>query len=95
MTPAVAALPWPAERSHPEAIAGRPVGPRGHAVFTAFANVSGCPGLSLPCAPSRSGLPIGFQLVAAPGKDEALVALGRAYEAVRPWRERRPALEAA
>jgi aspartyl-tRNA(Asn)/glutamyl-tRNA(Gln) amidotransferase subunit A len=95
MTPAVAALPWPAERSHPEAIAGRPVGPRGHAVFTAFANVSGCPGLSLPCASSRSGLPIGFQLVAAPGKDEALVALGRAYEAVRPWRERRPALEAA
>jgi aspartyl-tRNA(Asn)/glutamyl-tRNA(Gln) amidotransferase subunit A len=91
MTPAVAALPWPAERSHPETIDGKPVGPRGHAVFTAFANVAGCPGLSLPCTPSRSGLPIGFQLVAAPGQDEALIALGKTYEAARPWRERRPA----
>jgi aspartyl-tRNA(Asn)/glutamyl-tRNA(Gln) amidotransferase subunit A len=95
MTPAVAALPWPAERSHPETISGRKVGPRGHAIFTAFANVAGCPGLSLPCAPSSSGLPIGFQLVAAPGKDEALIALGRRYEAVQPWRQRRPVLEAA
>ena len=95
MTPAVAALPWPVERSHPEIIDGKPVGPRGHAIFTAFANVAGCPGLALPSAPSTSGLPIGFQLVAAPGEDEALIALGRAYEAARPWRARRPALEAA
>jgi aspartyl-tRNA(Asn)/glutamyl-tRNA(Gln) amidotransferase subunit A len=95
MSPAVAALPWPAERSHPEVIAGKPVGPRGHAVFTAFANVAGCPGLSLPCAPSACGLPIGFQLVAGPGMDEALIAFGRDYEAAQPWRQRRPALEAA
>jgi aspartyl-tRNA(Asn)/glutamyl-tRNA(Gln) amidotransferase subunit A len=95
MTPAAAALPWPASESHPAVIAGQPVGPRGHAVFTAFANVAGCPGVALPCAPSRTGLPIGLQLVAARGNDELLLALGRSYEAVRPWRERRPALEAA
>jgi aspartyl-tRNA(Asn)/glutamyl-tRNA(Gln) amidotransferase subunit A len=95
MSPAVAALPWPAERSHPEVIAGKPAGPRGHAIFTAFANVAGCPGLALPCAPSACGLPIGFQLVAAPGMDEALIALGRDYEAAQPWRQRRPALQAA
>ena len=77
LTPAAAALPWPADRSHPEEIDGRPVGPRGHAVFTAFANISGCPGLALPCAPSRSGLPIGLQLVGPWGSDEELVSLGR------------------
>jgi aspartyl-tRNA(Asn)/glutamyl-tRNA(Gln) amidotransferase subunit A len=92
MTPAAAALPWPANESHPSTIAGQPVGPRGHAVFTAFANVAGCPGLALPCAPSSSGLPIGFQLVGACGSDEALLALGRAYETARPWHDRRPAL---
>lgn len=90
LTPAAAALPWPAEDIHPKTIAGQSVGPRGHAIFTGFANLAGCPGLALPCSPSRSGLPIGFQLVAAWGNDELLVSLGRDYETVRPWRERRP-----
>jgi aspartyl-tRNA(Asn)/glutamyl-tRNA(Gln) amidotransferase subunit A len=94
MTPAAAALAWPAEQSHPQTIAGQPVGPRGHAVFTAFANMSGCPGIALPCSFSSAGLPIGFQLVAARGHDELLVALGRSYEAVQPWLKRRPALAA-
>lgn len=84
VTPAAAALPWPAEQSHPVSIDGKPVGPRGHAVFTAFANVAGCPGLAAPCAPARAGLPIGMQLVAAWGADEMLVALARAYAALCP-----------
>jgi aspartyl-tRNA(Asn)/glutamyl-tRNA(Gln) amidotransferase subunit A len=95
LTPAAAALPWPAEQSHPPMIAGQPVGPRGHAVFTGFANVVGCPGIALPCAPSNEGLPIGLQLVARPGADEMLIAFAKNYEAVRPWRGRRPLLGAA
>jgi aspartyl-tRNA(Asn)/glutamyl-tRNA(Gln) amidotransferase subunit A len=95
LTPAAAALPWPAERSHPEEIAGRSVGPRGHAVFTPFANASGCPALAAPCAPSAGGLPIGFQLVAAPGNDELLVALARAYADMRPDCMQTPVLAAA
>ena len=95
MTPAAAALPWPADESHPKAIAGQSAGPRGHAIFTSFANLAGCPGLALPCSPSRSGLPIGFQLVAAWGSDELLVSLGHDYEAVRPWQKRRLVLETA
>lgn len=84
VTPAAAALPWPAGQSHPASIDGKPVGPRGHAVFTAFANVAGCPGLAAPCAPSRSGLPIGMQLVGRWGADEMLVALARDYAALCP-----------
>ena len=95
LTPAAAALPWPAEQSHPPTIAGHPVGPRGHAVFTGFANVSGCPGIALPCSPSHAGLPIGLQLVACPGADEMLIAFAKTYEAARPWRGRRPLLGAA
>lgn len=93
MTPSAAALPWPAEESHPPVIDGRPVGPRGHAVFTAWVNICGHPGLNLPCAPARgSGLPIGFQLVGRFGADELLLRLGAQYEAARPWADRWPAL---
>ncbi|HEX6136953.1 MAG TPA: amidase [Casimicrobiaceae bacterium] len=92
MTPSAAALPWPAREAFPRMIAGLPVGPRGHAVFAAFVNASGCPALSLPCAPSAEGLPIGFQLVAAPGRDEGLCVLAGEYERAAPWTDRWPQL---
>ncbi|MFL5216546.1 MAG: amidase [Microvirga sp.] len=94
VTPAAAALPWPAAHSHPEEIDGKPVGPRGHAVFTAFANISGCPGLAVPCALSGSGLPIGMQMVGRRGDDELLLWLAGRYVELRPDCIRRPPLAA-
>jgi aspartyl-tRNA(Asn)/glutamyl-tRNA(Gln) amidotransferase subunit A len=85
LTPAIAALSWPAAEPFPPLIDGKPVGPRGHAVFTAFANMGGCPGISIPCAPSTSGLPIGFQLVGTIGADALLLDVAESYERVRPW----------
>jgi aspartyl-tRNA(Asn)/glutamyl-tRNA(Gln) amidotransferase subunit A len=94
-TPSAAALPWPATESHPPIIDSTPVGPRGHAVFTAFANIAGLPALNLPCDPSPSGLPIGFQLVGAAGADEALLAVAADFETAHPWADRWPALVGA
>ena len=85
MTPTAAALPWSAQETHPNRIAGVPVGPRGSATFTGFVNASGCPGISIPCRPSGAGLPIGFQLVAPWGGDETLVSVAATYEAAHPW----------
>ncbi|UGY00912.1 amidase [Bradyrhizobium quebecense] len=79
LTPATAALPWPADRPYPETIAGQAVGPRGHAVFTAIANAAGLPALAIPCG-RVSGLPTGFQLLGPKGADAAVLALGREYE---------------
>ena len=93
LTPAAAALPWPATESHPMVIAGQPVSPRGHAVFTAFANAAYLPGLALPCTPAANGLPIGVQLVGAPGADALLCAVGAEYAAANPYAERRPNLD--
>ena len=92
MTPTAAALPWPAAELFPKMIAGEQVGPRGHAVFTAFANMCGCPGISVPGNFSRGGLPVGFQLVAAPGRDGLVCALAAQYESVCPWADRWPPL---
>jgi aspartyl-tRNA(Asn)/glutamyl-tRNA(Gln) amidotransferase subunit A len=90
LTPAAAALPWPKGQSHPTVIDGQAVGPRGHAVFTAFANIAGLPSLALPCAASTNGLPSGFQLVGAAGTDAGLLALGASYELALPWADRWP-----
>jgi aspartyl-tRNA(Asn)/glutamyl-tRNA(Gln) amidotransferase subunit A len=92
LTPSAAALPWPATEPFPTQIAGERVGPRGHAIFTGFANIAGCPGISVPAAPSAKGLPIGFQMVAAPGKDGMLCALAGQYESFQPWADRFPEL---
>ncbi|MES3000680.1 MAG: amidase [Pseudomonadota bacterium] len=91
--PSVAALPWPAERAFPETIDGQPVGPRGHAIYTGWVNAAGLPGLALPCAPSKEGLPIGMQVVGPYGADDMLLDLGAAYERACPWADRWPSLE--
>jgi aspartyl-tRNA(Asn)/glutamyl-tRNA(Gln) amidotransferase subunit A len=73
LTPTAAALPWPAATPYPDRIAGRPAGPRDHAIFTGWINAAGLPALSLPIAVSRSGLPIGAQLAAGFGADASLI----------------------
>lgn len=90
--PATAALPWPLEQRHPPRIAGQEVGPRGHAVYTGWVNAAGLPALSLPCAPSAQGLPIGLQLVGPRGTEALLLALGEAFEGRAPWQHRWPQL---
>lgn len=90
--PSAAALPWPAGEAYPSVIDGQAVGPRGHAVYTGWVNAAGLPGLALPTAPSREGLPIGLQLIGGYGRDDLLFDLGAAYEALDPWADRWPAL---
>lgn len=92
MTPSAAALPWPADEAYPPEIDGRPVGPRGHAVYTGWVNACGHPAINLPSPPSRSGLPIGFQLVGRFGDDWPLLRLAAQYETAAPRSDRWPPL---
>jgi aspartyl-tRNA(Asn)/glutamyl-tRNA(Gln) amidotransferase subunit A len=85
LLPAAAAQPWSAEHMYPAQIDGIEVGPRGHAIFTAFANAAGLPALALPAGMSSAGLPIGLQLVGRHGADAELCALGCSYEQAAPW----------
>lgn len=61
-------------------IAGQSVGPRGHAVFTPFANALGLPAISVPCGSRPYGVPIGFQLCAAESGDRTLLSLADEYQ---------------
>ncbi len=85
LTPSAAALPWKANTAFPDEIAGQAVGPRGHAVFTAFVNLVGAAGINLPCGQSRSGLPIGLQLISRPGGDGLLTGIASQCEATNFW----------
>lgn len=92
MTPATAAQPWDKTKVFPEQIDGQAAGPRGHAIYTGWVNLTGLPGLSLPAGPDRHDLPIGFQLVGGFGSDAMLLAIGRRYETAMPGMMRWPPL---
>jgi amidase len=62
--------------------------------FTAQFNVTGQPGISLPLYWNADGLPIGTQLVAAPGGEDVLLRVAAQLEQARPWAARRPPVHA-
>ena len=63
-------------------------------VFTVTCNISGLPGVSLPCGFTSAvkGLPIGMQLIGPAFSEARLLRIARMYEAATVWHRRRPVL---
>jgi aspartyl-tRNA(Asn)/glutamyl-tRNA(Gln) amidotransferase subunit A len=55
-------------------------------------NVFGIPAISVPCGFTRSGLPIGLQIVGPRLGEAAVLALAHAYEQATDWHRREPPL---
>ncbi|MDQ0395683.1 amidase [Labrys monachus] len=85
LCPATAALAWPADTIFPPEIDGREVGPRGHAVFTGWMNVTGLPAVTVPVAMTDAQGGIGLQLVAGHGRDRDLLDFLATSPALRPF----------
>lgn len=64
----------------------------GSAGFTALANVSGQPAISLPLGWSDDGLPVGMMFTARLGGEDVLLRLASQLEQDRPWAAKRAVL---
>ncbi len=61
-------------------------------IYTIGVNLAGLPGISVPCGFTRSGLPVGLQVIGQPFRETELLAVARAYERGNDWRTRHPPL---
>jgi aspartyl-tRNA(Asn)/glutamyl-tRNA(Gln) amidotransferase subunit A len=58
-------------------------------IYTISGNLAGICGISIPCGFTKSGLPIGLQIQAAPFEEEKLLRVARMYENATEWHVRR------
>ena len=59
-------------------------------VYTASANLSGVPAISIPCGMTSEGLPVGLQLMAPPFAEDRLLRVAHAFQKRTDWHTRRP-----
>ncbi len=57
--------------------------------YTALANVSGQPAISVPLYQGEDGLPLAVQLIGRPADEDTLIALAAQLESAEPWAARR------
>jgi aspartyl-tRNA(Asn)/glutamyl-tRNA(Gln) amidotransferase subunit A len=61
-------------------------------IYTIGVNLAGLPGMSVPCGFTKSGLPIGLQLIGQPFREADLLAIAQAYEQGHRWHMQHPEL---
>ena len=91
LTPTLAVPAFPVNRIAPEGY-----DQRAWMSWTPFSypfNLTGQPGITVPCGFTRKGLPIGLQIVGPMFADALVLRAARAYETVRPIQ--RPPITAA
>jgi aspartyl-tRNA(Asn)/glutamyl-tRNA(Gln) amidotransferase subunit A len=59
-------------------------------IYTLPASLAGIPAMSVPCAPTRSGLPVGLHVMARPLDEATMLSVAAAWEARSPTRDARP-----
>jgi aspartyl-tRNA(Asn)/glutamyl-tRNA(Gln) amidotransferase subunit A len=61
-------------------------------IYTIGVNLAGLPGMSVPCGFTKTGLPIGLQLIGQPFQEANLLSIARAYEEAHGWSAKSPNL---
>ncbi|MBI2016023.1 MAG: amidase [Candidatus Rokubacteria bacterium] len=92
LMPTVAVPPFDAGARPPREVDGRSVSVLGWMPFTFPFNLTGQPAASVPAGFTDDGLPVGLQIVGRRHADATVLAAAAAFEAARPWSDRRPRL---
>jgi aspartyl-tRNA(Asn)/glutamyl-tRNA(Gln) amidotransferase subunit A len=61
-------------------------------IYTISCNLAGIAGVSIACGFTKTGLPIGLQILAAPFEEEKMLRVARMYECATDWHTKRPKL---
>lgn len=61
-------------------------------ILTIAVNLSGLPGISIPCGISDNDLPIGLQIIGKPFGEETMLQVAYAYEQSTEWHKKKPHL---
>lgn len=90
LTPTSAVPPFPVGVQGPGRIDGRRVDDTAWIGFNYPASLTGAPAVSVPAGRTPDDLPVGLQLIGRHLGDGTVLRAAAAYEAIRPWAQRRP-----
>jgi aspartyl-tRNA(Asn)/glutamyl-tRNA(Gln) amidotransferase subunit A len=93
LTPSVSVAAFPASLLQPPHWPQHPWDWLSWAEFSYPFNLSGNPAASVPCGFTRDGLPVGLQIVGRRFDDLGVLQMSAAFEAARPWADKRPPLD--
>ncbi len=83
--PTTQVTPFPVEVEFPSDITGAPMEDYlSWMTSCCIITPTGCPSISMPCGVTADGMPLGLQLIAAPGDDQRLLEMAKAFEAAAP-----------
>jgi amidase len=84
--PTVAVPPFPVEQPYPTEINGKPLDNYTQWFFLTYGiTLTSLPAISVPCGFTRSGLPVGLQIVGRRRQEAAVLQAAAAFEAAAPW----------
>jgi amidase len=89
--PTVAVPPFPVEEPYPTEINGKPLANYTQWFFLTYGiTVTGLPVISVPCGFTKSGLPVGLQIVGRRRQEAMVLRAAAAFEAAAPWADTIP-----
>jgi Asp-tRNA(Asn)/Glu-tRNA(Gln) amidotransferase A subunit family amidase len=94
VTPTTSVAAFPIGLAYPAEIEGRRIENQLQWFpFTFPFSITGQPAITVPCGFTAEGLPVGLQIVGPRHGDALVLRAAAAFEAARPWAQRRPGIE--
>jgi amidase len=95
LLPTVTVLPFPVEQPYPTEINGKSLEHYIQWAHLTYAiSLVGLPAITVPCGLTRTGLPVGLQIVGRRRQEAAVLRAAAAFEAAAPWAGRIPPVAA-